>query len=98
SGFNGSPSFVTNIGEYLRRETDVALGKMLTNVGWDNLCQPIRFNVRLAVQVRYQQGGSEFLDEAQCTLSGAVENVENFFAGDFTSGGWENWIQATMQP
>lgn len=97
SGFQGSPGYITDLKEYLLGELDAIAGEFLEGSALGFLCEPFQFNVRLAIQTAYQES-RDFERASQCTLSGAMENVRNFFGGDFAAGGWPQWFEVVLEP
>ena len=91
SGFQGSPSFVTDLGAFLTDIGDQVAGDIIYGSGLDMLCSPFKLNVKLALDIQYRQ--SRKGHEAQCRLSGVVNNMERFLGGDFSEGGWNGWFQ-----
>lgn len=98
SGFQGSPAFVTDLGQMLLDAADEVAGDFIYNNPELNfLCSPFQLDVKVALATSYREssrGGSE----AQCTLSGAAENIEGFLSGSFSDGGWESWFEVTQNP
>lgn len=97
SGFQGSPAFITDLKEYLLGELDAIAGEFLQGSALGFLCQPFEFNVRLALQSAYQES-QNFEQASQCTISGAIANVQSFFQGNFSQGGWQNWFEVVYEP
>lgn len=95
SGFQGSPSFVTDLGAFLTDIGDQVAGDIIYGSGLDMLCSPFKLNVKLALDIQYRQ--SRKGHEAQCRLSGVVNNMERFLDGDFSEGGWNGWFQVATQ-
>lgn len=96
SGFDGNPAFVTDLGGFM---TDVA-DKVAGNFIWKNedlkfLCSPFALDIKLALDLQYREARNF---ETQCTLSDVVDNMDNFFAGDFLAGGWDGWYEMTQNP
>ena len=98
NGFNGSPAYVSDIGDFLANTADQTVGQELFNDPALNfLCAPFQLQVKLALGLSYSQ---PFYKQINCTLTGAIGNVTNFINNDgFTSsGGWSNWLQISTQP
>ncbi len=94
SGFQGSPAFVTDLNGFLRDIADRVAGEIIWGSGLAFLCSPFKLNVQLALDLQYRESSRPY--EAQCTLSGVVDNMEGFFAGDFLAGGWDGWFEMTL--
>lgn len=100
SGFNGSPSFLTNPGGYFTDLADQATGEFISDTGvLSALCSPFNIDVRLALALNQSNGyGGRYT----CTLSSIINNVQNstvngmsingFMNGDFSQGGWPAFI------
>lgn len=95
SGFEGSPAFVTDLNGFLLDVADVQAGNFLTELGLGFMCSPFKLDVQFALALQYQQA-REYED--QCRLTDVVDNIDNFLAGDFPSGGWQGWFALTTQP
>jgi hypothetical protein len=98
NGFQGSPSFVEDFEGLLINAADKTAGAYLQELGGDFsvLCDPFKLDVRIALAVSYQTTRN---GESACTLSGAVENLQNFLDGSFEEGGgWDAWFEVTANP
>lgn len=94
SGFQGSPTFVTDFNGWLTDLADKVAGDIIWRGGLGFLCSPFKLNVQLALDLQYSESRERFV--SQCTLSSVVDNMENFFAGDFYAGGWDGWFEMTL--
>ncbi len=97
SGFNGGPAFITDPQGFLINTGDQVSGAFIAGAGLNALCQPFNLQIRLALaQNRGGGGGGGY----QCTLSKAIQNVQNFnsfVSGSFSSnGGWNSWFSLTQ--
>ncbi|MFA6158497.1 MAG: discoidin domain-containing protein [Candidatus Paceibacterota bacterium] len=94
SGFNGSPTFVTDFAGTLTDAADQAVGKFIegSELGW--LCNDFSFQIRIVLALKYSK---PFRERVTCTLSGIGDNVTNF-ADNNGGRGWNNWLQLTTQP
>lgn len=99
SGFKGSPAFVQDLKRNLLEVADRAAGEFIKNLGGIGsfICSPFQLDIQVALAVEYQRAREDKPIET-CTLSGIVNNIEDFYEGDFSSGGWENWIAITQNP
>ncbi len=95
NGFQGSPAFIQDLGGFLTDVADQTAGRFLEELGgpFSIICSPFRVNIRIALAVSYNRTRSP----RSCTLSGALQNVQNF-VGDFRQGGWKSWIDITQSP
>lgn len=98
SGFKGSPMFVQDLGGFLTSAADEAAGRFIQEVGGplSIVCSPFRLNIKIAVSTAYSRSRDRNL--RRCTLSGAMQNIQNFFGGDFSQGGWNTWLQIVHRP
>ncbi len=85
------PVIVNNWGEFLNTAADDALGGVVQDLGGNFLCSPIKLQVQLTLQ-RPQR----FQRQVTCTLSGIVNNIQDFY-GDFKKGDWLAY-QTQWQP
>ena len=103
SGFSGSPMFVQDLKGFLLQAADEVIGEYISDLGgaFDFICSPFRLDVQVSVALQYQQAranGGDGNPAPTCTLSGIVSNIENFIAGSFTEGGWQDWFTITATP
>ncbi|TSC58562.1 MAG: hypothetical protein Greene041679_95 [Parcubacteria group bacterium Greene0416_79] len=98
TGFKGSPSFVTNPEGFLLDVGDQVIGQAI-EYAEPLLCAPFRFDIRLALGLDYSFGTSR---DIRCRLTDVIANVQGsydaFAAGNFTAGGWSDWIHITGVP
>lgn len=78
SGFEGSPAFLENPGQFFKDIADETLGSFLEGTEFGFLCSPFQIQIKLALIKKHY--GSRI---PSCTLSGALNNVRNF--EDFVS-------------
>ncbi|MEN9920269.1 MAG: hypothetical protein RL538_162 [Candidatus Parcubacteria bacterium] len=99
SGFEGSPAFVTDLKRSLLEFADRAAGEFIKGLGDEGsfICSPFRLNIQVALAVEYQRA-REGKPIETCTLSGIIDNIEDFYEGNFESGGWKDWITVTSRP
>lgn len=93
SGFNGSPSFVTNYDQFFRNVADNAVGNYLQSSNLAFLCSPFQAQVKIAVAQSYASS----YQPAQCSLSQVTNNIDGFM-NDFTQGGWPAFLSFTTEP
>lgn len=100
SGFQGSPSFLTNPEGYFANVGDQVTGNFISNTGiLSGLCSPFSADLRLALALGQVNGNN---GHYTCTLSSVINNVKNstvngmsiggFMNGDFSQGGWPAFI------
>lgn len=94
SGFEGSPSFVTDPENFLVGVGDEVAGEFIngTEFGW--LCDPYKLNVRIALSL----GIGSFRRQRKCTLTAVIKNFDDFVTGTFKEGGWKGWFYLTTNP
>lgn len=98
SGFEGSPAFVADLDGYLLDIADQAAGRFLDSSELRLLCTPFQAPVIASLEIYYNDGRGFTGNEVQCRLTDAIENVEDFLAGNFHAGGWQNWFEITTKP
>lgn len=94
SGFQGDPAFVTDLEGFLLDIADEVAGDYIYGSELAFLCEPFSLDVRFALEL--SMAAQEH--EVQCTLSGSIENVDNFLNGDFLAGGLPGWFSLTTNP
>lgn len=100
SGFKGSPTFVQDLDQFLLDAADLGAGEYIKTLGelGSIICKPFQIDIQIALALKYQKAREgKRIDE--CTLSGVVKNIEDFYKGtvareDF----WEQWIEITSKP
>lgn len=95
SGFEGSPSFVTDPQSFLLGVGDEVVGEFInemTKFGW--LCDPYKLNIKIALSL----GIGSFKRQRKCTLTKIIKNFDNFVTGTFKEGGWQGWFELTTNP
>ena len=100
SGFKGSPAFIQDLDQFLLDTADLAAGEYIKGLGelGSIICKPFRINIQLALALKYQKAREDKrIDE--CTFSGIVDNIEDFYAGkvnrkDF----WKQWVEISSKP
>ncbi len=101
SGFQGSPSFVTDFKQLLLDSLDQVAGEYIKSLGGigEFICSPFQLDVQAALSINYAQARSGMPsgpDQNLCTLTGIGSNIENFLAG--TAENWGQWFQVTSNP
>lgn len=94
SGFNGSPSFVTNYQQFFQNVADRAAGEYIKGSALSFLCSPFQLKIRIALAQSYANRNNA----ASCTLSRAISNVNSFMSGNFSAGGWGGLLEFTTIP
>ena len=94
TGFQGSPTFVTNPEAFFKDSLDQVTGNYINQLGLSNaLCAPNSLQIRIALlktnvhrqTIRYS-----------CTLDAAIKNLDGFY-NNFQNGGWKTWIQLSSE-
>lgn len=105
SGFEGSPSFVTDFESTLMKAADQTFGEYLQDLGgpFSFICSPFKLDIQVALAVIYEdaRANADSLTPGACTLTGALQNIEDFYEGTKTfteAGGWDAWLSITAQP
>lgn len=90
SGFEGGPSFVTNLNRFLGEIADQTSLDFIRGTELGFLCSPFSIDVRIALATQRQP----FYQRVECSLGEVVGNTEKFFQGEFSQGGWQGWFRA----
>ncbi len=93
SGFNGSPSFISNYQQFFTNVADIAAGQFIQGSGLAFLCSPFKLQIKIAVAQSYANRGAQ-----SCSLSKVINNVNGFMNGNFSQGGWPGLLSVTTQP
>ncbi len=106
SGFQGSPSFLSNPGAFFLDVADQITGDFIAKNAPElsQLCSPFSLDIRLALAFKYRPNVQK---RYTCTLSKIITNTTNavqgasingFTAGDFKQGGWPAFVSLTTEP
>lgn len=99
NGFKGNPAFVANPEAFFKSIADAEAGKFIQGIAYNttgiNICQPFRAQVALNLSNSY---GSNYGNRAQCTLTQATKNINNFMNGTPGSFTWGAWYAYTQNP
>ncbi len=101
SGFNGSPSFVTNLEDHLLSIGDVAAMNFIKALQTDPaLGSPFQSKIAQTAYLGYLISTS---NDAYVTVNGYNLNQvtpyhREFLQGDFSKGGWDAWLSVAMNP
>lgn len=93
SGFNGSPSFITNYQQFFNNVGDLAAGQFIQGSGLAFLCSPFKLQIKIAIAQSYANRGAQ-----SCSLTGVIKNINSFMNGSFTQGGWPGLLSFTTVP
>ncbi|MGH7141276.1 MAG: hypothetical protein ACREGH_01415 [Minisyncoccia bacterium] len=89
SGFNGSPSFLTDPTQFFENTANTAAGNYLAGSDLAFLCSPFSLQVKIAIAQAYTSNNA-----LSCNLIG---NFQNFMSG-FQNGGWPSMLSLTTSP
>lgn len=93
SGFQGSPAFVTDPDSYFKNIGNQVAGQVIYNhPDLKFMCADFSAKVRIALTKNYIRPFGDY----QCTLSGVVDNFDNFM-NDFYQGGWDGFIEVSQR-
>lgn len=106
TGFEGSPSFVTNPSSFFLDLADQETGRFLNKYGGPlaDLCSPFSIDLRISLAFKYHPNNGQ---RYSCTLGTIIGNTQDaiegasingFTAGDFRQGGWPAFISLTTEP
>jgi hypothetical protein len=84
NGFEGGPSFVTNLKGFLGGVADQVSLDFIKGTDLGFLCSPFQLQVRLSLAVAQQP----FSQSVQCSLGDVTKNIQGFLGGDFSQGGF----------
>ncbi len=101
NGFRGpdggrGPAFAVDFEGFLLNVGNEVGGQFIESIGAGVVCSPFRAQLISSLRLRLQTVRSTDPSRTTCTLTGALQNVENFFAGDFSAGGWQTWFEVTQ--
>ena len=92
TGFEGSPSFITNPEGFLSDVADQTIGKVIQDIS-PFLCAPFRLNIKFALGLNI---GLRTREEVTCLLSDVITNVQgaydSFVSGTVGSGNLSRWV------
>lgn len=111
SGFKGSPSFVTDPGQFFTNIVDDNFVSLADQIFFGSttselsqfLCSPFKFDlqIKFALNFSYEQTGG--VPNRNCKISQIAGNIKGFensvneyVNGNFKEGGWERWFQMTQ--
>ncbi|MDB5259663.1 MAG: hypothetical protein JWO73_871 [Candidatus Taylorbacteria bacterium] len=108
TGFQGSPSFVTDPAGFFADVGDQITGDFIAHSGLlSQLCGNFSINLKLALAFKYRPYSQK---RYACTLSSIVKSASNsissgnfisvngFTAGDFKQGKWPAFVSLTTEP
>jgi len=100
SGFQGSPSFISDLKGFLLNIADEEFGRVISEMGelGSFICSPFRLDVQISLEMQYAQGRATGQSAPTCTLSGIVDNIEGFISGIDPGNGLSDWLQITSTP
>lgn len=100
TGFNGSPSFISNMDNFLEDLADQEAGNFINSIargatnGEVNLCSNFRVSISTGLSNYYSR--SNYNRTSSCSLSSVIKNIDGFMNGNFEEGGWEGWFSMTQ--
>ena len=90
NGFNGNPTFVTNIDDLVSNSANQAIGQFINSTTLKFLCQPFSLQARIALATGFSSQPYQ-----GCTLSKIDQNIQNF--GN-TEQSWNSWLNISTVP
>jgi len=98
NGFDGGSAFATDPGAYFLEIGDSLAGQFIDEIGAGALCSPFKAQIQGALRISYNSSRVDPRERyaGSCTLSGIAGNIQGFFDGDFSQGGWEGWFSVTQ--
>jgi len=94
TGFEGNPTYVTDLAGFAKRSADSAVGQFINDSKFKSLCTPFQGKIQLALRNSYYSPQDE---QVQCSFT-SIKGDLNSFYDDFSSGGWQGWISMTQNP
>lgn len=97
---DGGPLFVTDWENFLLEAIDQASGLFLEELNLTQLCEPFSLSIKIGLSngvVGNGGRGVPFNKRAHCTISDAMNNLQNFY-NNFANGGWDRWLQISQEP
>lgn len=96
-----NPLFPTNFTDYLMDVGDERIAAFMDDYFGsirDLLCSPFRFEIEkpLLVFSTPKERDLSFNKRIECTLAGIVVDIDAFFDGDFSQGGWAGFLEMTQ--
>ncbi|XKT74647.1 MAG: hypothetical protein ACJKTH_00970 [Patescibacteria group bacterium UBA2163] len=88
SGFEGGPSFVSNLNQFLGEVADHTALDFIEGTDLGFICSPFELEIRLSLALQRQP----FRERIRCSLGDVADNIDGFF-NDFSQGGWETWFR-----
>ena len=101
NGFDGEPSFVTDLNSNLLRVGDTVAEDFLKQYTQNNsVNSPYRDDIANSIRSDYYRstGPGAFFNTNKYDLDQYSENPEAFTQGDFSEGGWDAWGAAWSNP
>jgi hypothetical protein len=98
-GFEGGPAYTTDSKAFILNTADGVIGEFIAGKdGLSGLCSPFRSNVILSIRHQYSSGKESYSrNQFQCKLTDVIGNIDNFFDGNFASGGgWRTWFSVSQ--
>jgi hypothetical protein len=101
SGFEGSPSFVTDLEGFLLDVGDEVAADFISRLDDSTqslICTPFQLNIKYSLTLEYY-GGPKV--ENRCSLDEVfanAERVDSWLDGNFSEGGWKGWFKFAVEP
>lgn len=99
SGFQGSPTFITDLDTFLLDALDSVAGTYIKSLGGigEFICSPFKLDIQAALSINYGISRSGMPSgPSACTLTGIGNNIEDFLEGSMS--GWDQWFEVTANP
>ncbi|MEO8637917.1 MAG: hypothetical protein ABI430_03390 [Candidatus Taylorbacteria bacterium] len=91
NGFEGSPTFIENPGEFFGDLADQTAGFFIEGAGLDFLCSPFKLDIQIGLRNSYS-GRDDY--RSYCTPS-RIAQVAKYTSDDFNDVGWDGWLDLT---
>ncbi len=93
-GFEGGPTFVTDPAGFFADIVDEEFGRIIDGSALGFLCDPFKAQIQFGFLSQH----ARFSQPARCTITGIIAGFDDFRNGDFSQGGWDEWIIMTQNP
>lgn len=95
SGFQGSPSFLTNFGDFMLEVGDQLFSDVISGSELSFLCSPFQLQVKGALTLSYGASRGR-VNVPKCGINVVTQNINNFGKHVVAGGpivGWQDWLQ-----
>jgi len=101
SGFNGSPSFITDPSAFFKDIGDDVVGELIYGTDLGFLCSPFQDLIRSSIKIKYMDlsgNRNRFQDKVRCSLGDIEGNIDDFVNGNFENGSLNDLFTISQVP